>query len=507
MKTIPLNIMTSYPVKWTKHQVLRDIIQNFYDSIGAQKFNNNFIINYKPNEEKIYLSIANEGFSYKWLLHMGASTKQNISGKYAGSFGEGFKMASLCALRDYNWKIKMSSRSWSLDVCTLDTSIDGKLLQQLAYNVTEGSEHSNITLMTIEHFTKEDANLFNDVVLGFYFPENTLFGKSIFESEYAAVYERSNKQKPECLPSSIKVSGEGIIFIGYQIRGGFNIPLVICNHRYKLKDRDRNNIYHGTILDVLIDLIDYIDAKTSCYLLEKMKKYWYDYPENNRDVDSWYSLIKKLICKVTYFDSAIKNDFIKRHHDLVVCERPLNQHMRNQKTQALAWKKLYLPNAYLVQDNFYLLGYDSIINLCEKAGGFNMTRKPNIQEKNLLKIMENATKEIFSDFFIYYPDYMIIENDTSVYNGTAHILKNKNKLYNSYGYLFSYKIEQISIKKSSLVKDNFSKAFSTYCHELCHCFGTDASSSFSKALTDIIAIITKNTENLQKYNRLWLEHF
>ncbi|MCL2443780.1 MAG: hypothetical protein FWD13_10015, partial [Treponema sp.] len=56
--------------------------------------------------------------------------------------------------------------------------------------------------------------------------------------------------------------------------------------------------YHGTILDVLIDLVDYIDAKTSCYLLEKMRKYWYDYPENSRDVDSWYSLIKKLIYKV-----------------------------------------------------------------------------------------------------------------------------------------------------------------------------------------------------------------
>jgi hypothetical protein len=118
-----------------------------------------------------------------------------------------------------------------------------------------------------------------------------------------------------------------------------------------------------------------------------------------------------------------------------------------------------------------------------------------------------ALKEIFSDFFIYYPDYMIIENDTSVYNGTAHIYKNKEKLYNSYGYLLKYKIEQISIKKSSLVKEGFSKAFSTYCHELCHCFGTDASSAFSKVLTDIVDIIIRNTENLQTYKRLWLDHF
>jgi len=110
MKTIPLNIMLSYPVKWTKQQVLRDIVQNFYDDLGAKKFYSLFKTTYKPIEKEITLSIASKGFSYEWLLHMGASSKQGNPGKYAGLFGEGFKMAALCALRDYNWKIKMRSR-------------------------------------------------------------------------------------------------------------------------------------------------------------------------------------------------------------------------------------------------------------------------------------------------------------------------------------------------------------------------------------------------------------
>jgi len=110
MKTIPLNIMLSYPVKWTKQQVLRDIVQNFYDDVGAKEFYSLFKITYKPDEKEIILSMAGKGFSYEWLLHMGASSKQDEPGKYAGLFGEGFKVASLCALRDYNWKIKMRSR-------------------------------------------------------------------------------------------------------------------------------------------------------------------------------------------------------------------------------------------------------------------------------------------------------------------------------------------------------------------------------------------------------------
>jgi hypothetical protein len=383
MKTIPLNIMLSYPVKWTKQQVLRDIVQNFYDDLGAKKFCSLFKTTYKPSEKEIILSIASKGFSYEWLLHMSASSKQGESGKYAGLFGEGFKMASLCALRDYNWKIKMRSRDWSIEVCTLSTTIDGKPLKQLAYNVTEGNPHSAETILTIQPFSEEEAGLLEEVVLGFYFPENPLFGNCIFENEYVAVYERSKQRKPASMPIGLRLHGEGIIYICFQARGGFDIPIVICNHRFETESRDRHEIYLGTILDMLIDIVNYIDAKTSCYLLEKFEKYWYDYPNTKRDVDSWYSLIRKLIRRIVFFDSEISEDFFKRHSHLVVCERPVNMHTRNQKTQA----------------------------------------------------------------------------------------------------------------------------FSTYCHELSHCFGGDNSSVFSRALTDVIDMIAKKNKDLEFFNQLWISKF
>ena len=65
----------------------------------------------------------------------------------------------------------------------------------------------------------------------------------------------------------------------------------------------------------------------------------------------------------------------------------------------------------------------------------------------------------------------------------------------------------IAIKKSSLVRDGFTKAFSTYCHELSHCFGGDISSVFSHALTDVIGMIAKKSEDLAFFNRLWIKHF
>ncbi|MDR2713009.1 MAG: hypothetical protein LBB91_07850 [Clostridiales bacterium] len=509
MKTIALNIMMSYPVKWKKEQVLRDIVQNFYDDAGADGFGKNFKKEYLANEGKLILSLVSAGFSYEWLLHMGASTKQEQSGKYAGFFGEGFKVASLCALRDYEWKIKMRSQNWSIEVCSLETYIDGKTLKQLAYSVEDELEDSPETILAIENFTKEDAGLLECVVLGFYYPENPLIGKLIFKNEYAAIHERSEVPKPKHFAFSFGMHGDGIIFIGFQARGEFVRPLVICNHRFKTPDRERNNIFRGTVMDTLLDLADLIDVKTACYLLEQLEKYWYDYPGKKDDMDSWYSLIRKLIRKIAFYDfrSTVSDEFMSRHPHLVVCERPTNTDTRNKKTQALAWKGLYLPDSRLVQDGFLLLGYKTIVNLCMEAGGFNKARLANVEEQQLFKILENAANDILGDFIKDYPACFVIENESSVYNGTANIIKNKTVIYNNHGYRIRYTLANIEIKGALLAKDKFMEALSTYCHELCHCFGGDASAAFSRALTHVIILIMENTEKMSISHRLWVEQF
>jgi len=460
MKTISLNILLTYPVKWKRQQVLRDFVQNFYDDIGFRDFNEKFNKKYMPEEEKAVLSIASKGFDYEWLLHIGASTKQGDPGKYAGYFGEGFKMAALCALRDHHWTVTMRSRCWSIEVCVIETEISGTTLKQLAYNVEEGLPYKEETVLEIGNFSSINDSLLDAVILGFFYPENPLIGSLIYESKYAAIYERSKALKPEYYPTSFETTGDGIIFIGYQARGEFVKPLVICNHRFKTPDRERNDLYLGTVLDMLIDLVDLIDVKASCYLLEQFQKYWYDYPESRRDVKSWYSLIRKLIRKTAYFDNnpAIKTEFRKRYPDLVVCEQPAGTHARNQKTQALAWRKIYLPDSRLVQDSFSMLGYKTLIDLCKEAGGFNVTRKPALNELPLLDILQCAAKEILNGFIIDFPPCRIIENDSSVYRGTAIITKNKSLIYNKQGMRVRYTLAYVDIKRSLLGRDTFSVA-------------------------------------------------
>jgi len=509
MKTISLNIMMTYPVRWRKQQVLRDIAQNFYDDAGLSEFGEKFKTDFNPVEREITLSMPSEGFSYEWLMHMGASTKQGETGKFAGFFGEGFKVASLCALRDHGWTIRMRSRDWSLEVVALDMDIDGKPLQQLAYQLADGLEPSLETTLIIGNASEEDAKLLDDVVLGFYYIGNPLLGKCIFKNEYVAIYERSNIPKPTHFPSGLKVSGDGIVFIGFQARAAFPCPLVVCNHRFKTPERERYDIYFGTILDVMMDMVDSMDGAACSYILEALEKHWYDYPDSQSDVDCWYSLIRKLIRRIAYYErtSEVMDDFISRHPDLVVCEQPTNIHMRNQKTQALTWRKLHLPESRLVQDSFSMFGYETLVKLCEEAGGYNVTRHADPEESELLNLLRRATRAIFDDFMGNYPPCLIIENDSAVVGGMAYMLKIRKKQCNSHGYKIRYVLGQIEIKKSLLAKEKFAGAFATYVHELCHCFGGDASAAFSLALTTAMAIVAANSESIQNYNREWQECF
>ncbi len=121
-KLISLNLIFSYPVSWSRYKVLRDFIQNFYDAVGSDEWMDRFT--YRLEEGLLVMEASDVSFSYDWLIHIGASTKRDTENQYAGYFGEGFKIASLCALRDHGWEVSMESKDWGLEVGTTRIKVD-----------------------------------------------------------------------------------------------------------------------------------------------------------------------------------------------------------------------------------------------------------------------------------------------------------------------------------------------------------------------------------------------
>lgn len=134
VRRVSLNLVYDYPVHWSRFKVLRDLIQNFYDSIPRTEWDSRFV--HRLADGRLTLTSRGVDFSYDWLIPIGASTKRD-GGQHAGYFGEGFKIAALCALRDHGWQIEVRSRDWRLAVVTETLNVEGRALQSLAYDIAQ----------------------------------------------------------------------------------------------------------------------------------------------------------------------------------------------------------------------------------------------------------------------------------------------------------------------------------------------------------------------------------
>jgi hypothetical protein len=463
---ISLNLILDYPVRWSKYKVLRDFIQNFYDSTGYRRWHNDF--SYEIMNRQLVFRALNVDFSYDWLIHIGASTKRDNSGQYAGYFGEGFKIASLCAVRDFQWKIEMASRDWELEVITGDIEVDNRRLTTLAYKVIKKTTVRKDTVLRIYPFQQNDMPVLESALLSFFYEENPLFGEKILDSPEVAVFHRSKIPKPYYYPSTYNYSGEGIIFAGYQALGSFKYPLIFCHHRFRLDDRERNSFYKMDIVKVINEVVNHISPEAAVKILYIFKNLWYRYPQKKYDFESWFSIINKLV-RIISHSSEQTRLWRERNPDLLVAcsvkRKDIPRH--NLRRQALNWLS-HSSNKYrLVQDGFSALGYPALEEVCEKNGGFSIVREPLAEEIPLIKLLEEFTSITFKDFFgsESLPSCKIIKTEKAVWMGMASCVPLKKPVINPAGIKIRYQLPYIAMKSRLFTQSSFHEALSTYLHE------------------------------------------
>ncbi len=498
-----LNIMLNYPVYWDEFKVLRDFIQNFYDAKGYRNWWKDFSYEYK--EETLSMYMKKSTFSYEWLLPIGASSKTNTS-TTAGYFGEGFKLASLCAYRDHHWDILMTSADWRLQVLTQPHTLDNCQMQELVYQIQSvpKSPHSMLQLSGV---TPTQYELFQEVLFSFFYPENKLLDAKLFENEHAAVYKRSNYPIPTHLPSTYGFSGKGIVFSRYQMLGTLPYPVVIADHTYHQQDRDRGTLYDYNVVNVFYRVAEEIDAKTAIYLLELLSDQWQHYPEKHVDLKTWYYVVCQLIRSISKSPHAARS-FRKKHPDLLYAQRLERSDItaKNRRRIARAWLTLNYPDRKIVMEQFKLLGYTELEQLCEEGGGFENDTLPTIHETAYIKVLEACAAEIFPDFFIETEDitYRVNHGNHIPWCGKACSQHRSKTVFNHFGMKVPSKLNIIVFDADLLSANTFAKALATYLHELSHMFGSDSSVRFSHALTLVLEILVEQSQTVEYYKSKWL---
>lgn len=500
-----LNLITTYPVKWDMYKILRDFIQNFYDSVSNKEFGERFTFEYK--DEILELKCKDVSYNYEWLLHIGASSKtEGKDGATAGYFGEGFKIATLCAMRDFDLKIETSSSNWYIEVIEEEILIDREVKKSMAYRVEILKESSKDTILKLINFKAEYFDEFYRALYSFYYVGNPLIGEKIYDDGIYAIHHRSNEKKPKFYPSSFGNRGDGIIFAAFQARGSLKESLIFCYHEYKDNDRDREFFSSIDTIDIMIRCIRKIPSDIAMNILLLFRKSWYEYPKGKHGYESYYTVIKNLIFRME-LDEIVMNKF-RLMYPKLLCARKIVSTKKaelNERKYCLVWYKENKEYT-LVQDSFKYLGYDSLEEKCAKENILPKINEPSLKEKQYIDTLKECVKEIFQGFFELekMPSCMVIKNLEASVSGYASISINKEKAKNLYGYKYRYSISRICIKEIYLKENKFETALTVFVHELCHTFGGDKSENFSYALTDALEILLKSVDIVDKYKKLWL---
>lgn len=504
---IPLNIVTTYPVRWGKYEILRDYVQNFYDSVDHKVWSKKFQYAYDENARQLRMWVDKVTFHYEWLMHIGASTKTGHSGSNAGYFGEGFKIASLCAFRDYHWQISMSSGKWTLRVITQKHTIDGTSVTMLAYDIAAASKQKDRSILCLTGISPYDYQMFRETLLSFYYPDNPFMGKKLWEGYEGAVYERTNKAYLDALPVTAEYGTKGLVYCGYQLLGTCPFRLVVCLHHYKKEDRERKALYTFQVIDVFQAIAYHITPSGALYLLESMRRYWNSYPHRHIDIHSWSGVIDSLIQKVASSQN-IKNKFYKRHPNLLCVFPPRTIAERNRRAQARSWLATQSGKYLLVKGSFQAIGYGTLEEECGQNGGFVLDDKiKDPTYKKCVEILEMTVKKIFKGIFLLddWPECRMILNEKAAYQGMATVFKKSTPLLNAKGRYIRYDIGVVYLKKSLFCQAGYYDALATYVHEMCHMFGGDKSDTFSCGLTDAIEFLLRNHVLVEAGWKKWKE--
>ena len=220
---IRLNILRGYAVSWDARTLVRDFVQNFFDS--TDDFEGIAIV-VDRKTKSVRISGPAE-FDLDYLRFVGATTK--AGGGFAGQFGEGFKIAVLVALRDFDLRIVAGSKDWRIEPAFEEVRLGDGVEQELVYRyrMDEGSGGS---FLELKNCTKSILDHFARVAEAFECRANPHLGERLFTVRGVRLYRAA--------------SGKGAVYLAKQRRGSVVLPFAFCLDALPEipRDRDRRDL-------------------------------------------------------------------------------------------------------------------------------------------------------------------------------------------------------------------------------------------------------------------------
>ena len=500
---IPLDIAIDYPIGWSFQVVLRDLVQNFYDAIGAENFDKDFLYTWEKSESgnsyNLNMSTTNHPFSYEWLTYVGGSTKTNSGTANVGQYGEGFKMSVLRIIQMGGMTLTMHSQGWLIIPITYDIEIDDRTVSMLGYEYHEVDD-DGITRLTLTGIPLSEKETLQNALLDYFYEDNKLIAEKIGEGDDYSIFHRSDMPIP-CKQYDENL--KGILFVNHLARGRLDIPLVInIQKEFTCDKRSRPTLTPVKTNELLNGSMVKWGARDSAEVLRILRPYWNDTISNMHDISSKYYFVCQLVRNVSK-DKNISETFSKEMEELAYIEKKKSNKSRNRLIDET--KRWWMENKSkkLVNPIFRLLGAENLVDTYIHSKN-DAYRNPNDKEKRRYDILLKAVivvvpilkEEDFSGF-------VISENSNELYDP----LQFSERIYGSRKKRLGrkYHITRLVMKEDDFSDDGFLKAFIKVTDAFLHSYGTSRSDKMNALLTYLGVWIFENSEKLSLFESEWLQ--
>jgi len=478
VQTLRSAVTTAWGVNWNEELIARDLMQNFFDA-NRERLGE---VRVRPEGRNVVIEAPAE-FNLQRLFYLGSEK----SGEDIGQYGEGFKAAALCLLRDQKASVYAGSGRSAMQMRIAERAVDETALYPLEYDFYTLQTPVQGTRLVIEGCSSKLVTALQVGMNHFLHEANPLLGARLWHSwdDGFSLYESTDKH--------------GHVFYRKLKRGEFEgIPVVlVINKQYQLiekkvsKDRDRN-AFGDEVMRIFFDHYARHAAGKSRdaarAILVRAREVW----------ERGHPLLSEIADAVRYHhwsELEAKDIFGDQYFARSTSDNPA-EGMQIERMERL-WKE---EGRHCLPQYFACFGVISarrhMEKQAEKARDEAMRegrRRPTKAERDALalltSVLESLAPSIAKVFQHAKTSYTVAKTDTLV----GELRKGRD-----------YRSQEVFLTEG-LFAGEFSRAVAVFLHEHAHIFGYDGSRGFSDALTELLETTIRARSTLDAYEGRWRE--
>lgn len=473
-------VTTAWGVDWDEVYIARDLMQNFFDA--NRECLESVLVR---NDGSVVVITASAPFNLERLFYLGSEKGDNDIGQY----GEGFKVAATCLLRDHK-VTPIAVSGWDVVVLRVaDRAVADTGLFPVEYDFYRNDREVPGTALVLPGCSGKLAKALAEGLTHFFHDRNALLGAKRWSAhdEKFSIYDSTN--------------GRGHVFYRNLKRGEIHgIPVVlVIDKEYQAierkisKDRDRN-AFGDEVMKLFYKHFSQFGVKratdaqqvivmaaTSCW--ENGHPLLHEIAESQNH--PWPPASARTAFGEKYYARSARSSNPTEQLEIDRLERRWREDAR-----------VSLPGYF--RQFGVLCAKEEIRRVQEEAteeSKKNNQRSPTTPEQNAIRLLSLVLTQLAPEVIAVFEKGKTRTHYTVVKTEVVRGQLKSGRSYHS---------REVFLAESVFVSD-FPEALATFLHEHAHIFGHDGSRGFTDALTELLETVVRFRRDLDQYETKWQE--